>query len=420
MAAEESRADGAAVYARDIEFLLTELPKHAGHFFALKKINWEEVCREFRDAPASVQSDADHLKLCARLMARLRDGHAGLVDMKVPWPDEARGRRWTGPRVHLLVIGDKIFVRAAFGQAEQLGLKAGQLVTRIDGIPAREWLTKKMAVLRDKEGYSTDHQALYAACHWGLADWSGTTIAFEVREADEAPKAVTITRHGGPNFAPIGPVFPPKNLKPLGRQLFGKIDGGIAYIHLRDVPGELPAQLDTMLAEVGDARGLILDMRANGGGGCDHAAVFGRFLPKDEYWGQYHGDGERPFGGPMVVIVDAGVRSAGETVAGMFKEESRAFTIGDTPTAGMSSQKTTLAVPSGLFSVRFSVRSNMRRYNDGRGLEGIGVSPHEVVPYLPDDLAAGIDTQIKRARQLLEKGFPLDEIDYVPPAARKK
>jgi carboxyl-terminal processing protease len=97
----------------------------------------------------------------------------------------------------------------------------------------------------------------------------------------------------------------------------------------------------------------------------------------------------------------------------MFKEDGRAYAIGDSPTAGMSSSKQTLPVPSGLFCAYFSVFSNK-----GRGIEGIGVPPHELVPYDPKELAAGVDTQIRRAEELLEKGFPDGSVAYVPPANR--
>jgi C-terminal processing protease CtpA/Prc len=420
--ADESPGSAGApeVYAKDVEFLLDELPKRAGHLIALKKIDWGKVESEFREAVKSVRTDTDHVVLCTRLLARLRDGHAAVVDAKVKPPDESNGRRWTGPRVHLGVAGAIVFVRAAFGRAADAGLKPGQTVLRIDGRPAREWLERRVAEMRDRTGYSTDHQALYAACHWGLADWEGTPIKFDVCEADGSTRSATITRSGGPNFAPIGPVFPPKELQSLGRQRYGRTAGGFGYIHLRDVPSDLPAQLDTMLDGIGDVPGLILDFRGNGGGGCDHAEVFGRFLAPGAYWGAYEGKGARPFAGPMVVIVDAGVRSAGETLAGLFKEERRAYVIGDTPTAGMSSQKVRLPLPSGLCGVYFSVRSNMGRYNERHGIEGIGIPPFEVVPYDPAELAGGRDTLIRRAEELLEKGFPGDEVDYVPPSKRVK
>lgn len=396
---------GATKYQQDVDFLLVELEKKAGRFFDTKKINWKAVSAEFRSAAAAVKTDADHLALCGRLVARLRDGHAGLVDRKVPWPDESQGRRFTGPRVHLVEIGDRVFVRRSFGAGVPLGVVAGAEILAIDGVPIRDWLDRTVSRMREKTGYSTDHAARYYACHTGLADWEGTKIEFTFLSNGER-KTATVTRSGGPNFVPIGPTFPPGNLQRNGRQSFGRAPSGLGYIHLRDVPGNLPEQLDAALAAIGDVPGLILDMRANGGGGCDHAAVFGRFIPSGKTWQRYSSAGPQPFGGPMVVIVDAGVRSAGETVAGQFKEDGRALMIGESATAGMSSQKEKLPVPSGLFAVYFSVRSNMGRFNSGRGIEGIGVGPHVIVPAEPEDLKNEVDTQIRVAAELIARGFP--------------
>jgi len=419
VAQEVLDTDRSAVWTADVDFLLAELPRRAGHFFAAKKVDWPAVEAEFRAAAKAVKSDAEHVVVCRRLLARLKDGHAGMVDVKVAVPDESRGRRWTGPRVHLVVIGDGVFVRTAFGAAADLGVKAGQRVTTIDGQPARSWLEMKVAEMRDDTGYSTDHQALYAACHWGLAEWEGTPITFGLGEETGPVRELTIVRSGGPNFAPLGPAVFPGGLKRIGRQSHGVLPGGFGYIHLRDVPSNLPEQLDAMLVQMGAAPGLVLDLRGNGGGGCDHAAVMGRFVPKGEFWGEYESAGSMPFTGPMVVIIDAGVRSAGETVAGMFLEESRAYGLGDTPTAGMSAAKATLTLPSGMFSVRFAVRTHMGRYNRRRGIEGIGLSPSEQLPYDPVELRAGVDTQIRRAEALLRGGFPEDTVDYQPPDRRK-
>ena len=401
-----------AVCHKDVEFLLTELPKQAGRFFQTKGIDWQSVSNQFRAEARAVSNEVQHVKLCQRLLARLKDGHAHLADLKVKLPDESQGRRWTGPRVHLVVIGERVYVRQAFGSATERGIEIGSEVLRIDGLPAREWLTQRVARSSDETGFSTPQQALYAACHWGLGDWEGTPITFELLKGDRT-NSVKIVRNGGPNFVPIGPIFPPKPPKSIGRQSYGKTESGCGYIHLRDVPGNLPDQLDTMLEALGDVRGLILDMRANGGGGCDHEAVFGRFIGAGAKWRQHSGAGKKSFTGPMVVIVDAGTRSAGETVAGMFKEDGRAYMIGDSPTAGMSSSKTTLPVPSGLFGAYFSVRSNMGRFNGGRGIEGIGVPPHEIIAFDPAELAHGVDTQIRRAGELLRQGLPKEKVSFV-------
>src|SRR5689334_10294520 len=108
-------------YADDVEFLLVELEKKAGHFFAAKKIDWAKVAAQFREEVKKVSDDVEHVRLCNRLVMRLRDGHAGLRDLKVKMPDETKGRRWMGPGVHLLVIGDKVVVRMANRGAEAAG-----------------------------------------------------------------------------------------------------------------------------------------------------------------------------------------------------------------------------------------------------------------------------------------------------------
>jgi C-terminal processing protease CtpA/Prc len=349
--------------------------------------------------------------MCNRLIARLRDGHAALVDLKVTVPDEARGRRFTGPRVHLVIIEDKVFVRQAFGSAQQAGIEIGMEVVAIDDTPIRPWLKRTVARLEDERGYSTDHAALYYACHTGLADWEGSKIKIHlVKEGQK--KTIEIVRSGGPNFVPIGPIFPPKELARTGRQFASRTGSGIGYIHLRDVPGNLPEQLDEMLSQIGDAPGLILDMRANGGGGCNHEAVFGRFVATGKKWRQYAGAGPRPFTGPMVVIVDAGVRSAGETVAGMFKEDGRALMTGDTPTAGMSSQKKNYRSQAASSRFIFLWPATRGALMADAGIEGVGVAPHELTPYAPADLARGVDTQIRRAEELLSKGLPKDKVPW--------
>lgn len=409
----------AAPYVEDVEFLLREFEAKAGHLMKVKGIDWTSVAKEFRQDAAKTTTDEEHLRVVARLVGCLRDGHAGITQSKIKWPDESKGRRFTGPRVALIALPDRVLVRAAFKDAAAAGLHAGQEVTRIDGLPALAWLTKKTEWMRERgQGFSTQQMALYSASHWGLADYEGTRITFEVKDASGAVRSIARMRNGGPNYAPVGPLFPPENLQFIGRQSYGRTPHGHGYIHLRDVPENLPMQLQQMISQLGAVPGLILDIRANGGGGCDHEAVFGHFLAKGQRWRGYEGKYDGGFTGPMVVIVDAGVRSAGETIAGMFKEDGRAYMIGESATAGMSSQKTEVTTPSGLFTIRFSVASNKGRFNGGRGIEGIGVPPHEVVQPLAADLLSNRDTLIERAAELLKTGLPKGVVPYLGPDSR--
>lgn len=408
-------AVAATDYAADVAALLDTFEKEAGALLAAKGIDWAAVRKEFTAAAKATQDDEAHVRLCVRLIARLRDGHAGIIETKVRLPEWEE--RFAGPRVHLVPIGKGVFVRKVFGDAEAAGVRAGDEVLRVDDQPVAAWLDARIAKARETTGFGTDAHARYEMCHVGLGKPVGEGVELTFRGGTK-----TLVCDGENSLAPVGYVAAPAGAVEAGRQLHAKLTRGkgkkaatYGWIHLRDVPDDLETQLDAILAALGPIDGVILDMRANSGGGCDHEAVFGRFLAPGTSWRQYRSAGPNPCSAPMVVIVDAGVVSAGETVAGQFKEDGRAYMIGESGTAGMSSQKKTVTVPSGMFTVRYSWTSNKGRFNGGKGIEGIGVPPHEVVAYDPKELASGLDTMIRRAADLLEKGFPKGVVPYVPP-----
>lgn len=379
--------DGAK-YAADVRFLLDELEQKAGHLFAAKGIDWKAVRKEFTAAAKGVREDAAHVELCSRLVARLRDGHAGLEDVAAGIERSAESAPEKGVGLSLCVEGKKVYVADCFGPAAAAGIEPGFEVLEIDDRPARAWLAARSAELADRRGYSTDHAALYDACHRGLAAAAGTTWSFALKPLKGGTKKVSLTcASGGGNGVPVGPLAPPRGAEALERQSYAKLESGAGWIHLRKVPEDLPDQLDRILAALGDVSGLVLDFRANGGGGCDHDAVVERL---------------KAAGKPVVLIADAGTLSAGETLVGRIRAGLPARLIGPSPTAGMSGAKEVLEVPSKLFRVRFVVRS-YRECDGGKEIEGRGIEPDEHVAVDPKALNAGVDPYIRRAEELLAR-----------------
>ena len=70
-------------------------------------------------------------------------------------------------------------------------------------------------------------------------------------------------------------------------------------------------------------------------------------------------------------------------------------------------------MPSGKCSLYVSVRTNRSSFNQGRGIEGIGVAPNEIVEFDPEELAQGVDSLIRRAEDLLDD-FPQSKVAYDP------
>lgn len=409
-----------SAYEKDVAFALAELEKSCGSFFDLKEIDWKKVAKQFAAEANSVETDQTHMVLLTRLLARLEDGHAQVVPSKkteaLRWPEEgpyALPSEAAGPGMFLCRVAKKLYVKSVWSSAAEVGLEPGMELIKVDGLPAQKWLDARIAKQREWKSCSTDTQMFFFACHAGLADKPGTRLELELKDTSGKPKKRTLT-YAKAKYGPWGPAVFPPDLKSEGDVNYGLLKSGFAYVHVRRCPDELPTQIDVALAAVAGAPGMVLDFRGNSGGGMDHDQFMGRFVPQGttlEFVGRYASAGAQPYGGPIVVIVDGTVVSTGETASGIFKEDGRAYMIGESSTAGMSSQKTTIELPSGLFSLYVSTGSNKGRFNGGRGIEGIGVIPHELVEFDPKDLARGVDTLIARAEALLAK-FPADKVPY--------
>lgn len=417
-----AKDDPSARYVRDVEAACDGIARACAALLDSKGIDWKKTCKPFLKEARKVESDEQLLALLVRLVARLQDGHAGVrrTDLTKDVPYPGAGRALAGPGMFWCRVGKKLYVKNSWSDAARSGIEPGMEVLKVDGTPAARWFDERVATLRDTIGFSTDHHAETFGLHWGLAEPKGVRVDYVLRDAKGKQRKRTVTFDRA-SFVASGPAYPPQGLKGDRDVRYGRTAGGFGYIHYRRCRSSIPYRTDDALKALGNVPGLILDFRANGGGGFGHEDLMGRFIPPGKeirFAKRYGSRGEASYGGPIVVIVDGVTRSAGETGSGMFKEDGRAYMIGPTPTAGMSSSKQTLDLPSAKFQLYVSVRSNMGRFNQGKGIEGIGVIPHEIVPYDPKDLAARRDTLIARAEALLaahaKKGFPRRTVPYEP------
>lgn len=197
-------------------------------------------------------------------------------------------------------------------------------------------------------------------------------------------------------------------------------EDGLAYVRLSVFGGTTADELDAVLDELldQDPRGLILDLRGNGGGYLRAAQeVLGRFLSDGVATYQADRDGSlyphpiikgraRVYDLPMVVLVNGGSASASEIVAGALQDNGRATLIGE-QTFGKGSIQHVFDLEDGS-----SLRVTVARWltPKGREIQERGLTPDYIVPLTPEDFEAERDPQLDAAADFL-LGRPL------PPSA---
>lgn len=207
--------------------------------------------------------------------------------------------------------------------------KQFKIVAPIDGSPAaRAGLKRGDVILKvNGEPITGQDQAVVISRIKGP---EGTSVRLTIRRGDRKPFDVTVER------ARI-------EVRQVEYEL---VDGDIAYISASIFGDKTTRELDAALqrAKRDNAKGVILDLRNNGGGWVDAAReMLGRFLPNgvalyedptEEPGGEsaqdvITSDTVRAYDLPLVVLVNKGSASASEIVAGALQARDRAQLVGD-------------------------------------------------------------------------------------------
>ena len=265
-------------------------------------------------------------------------------------------------------------------------LTPGTVVAEIDGEDARQYLEA-----RAKEAWATSfcsgpRRARMLEFRMPLRGGQGDThtIAYlDEGQTREMTLTCSVVARGWPHQYNL-----PEGLTRYGRSFyFTKLAGGTGYMYLRRVDESIEPGMAHAVEAYPDARGWIVDLRGNGGGGYDKALIERvESLPR-----------------PVAVLIDAGCMSAGETLARDLRRGAGARLFGSR-TAGASSSKRTWRFPSGIASVVFSTRSRWR--NDRQPIEFNGIEPDVEVEAVPEEVAQGLNSAICRAEEYLQAALP--------------
>ncbi|MBN1341050.1 MAG: hypothetical protein JXQ73_00115 [Phycisphaerae bacterium] len=383
VAGQSASAVSGSTYERDFAAFVGEVDR-TYPFFDLKgnREDWSALKGRLAKRVERCGSDSEFLRIVVEAIGGLHDSHMRVYETKVKIPAPL-ARYYPGLSFMPATKGRVVILWADLRYGDLL--RPGMVVTKIDGQDARACLEA-----RAKDAWRTSYDSspqrtrLYEY-RIPLRGDRGESHRIEYLSGGVGGKEEDFTltcdmqARGWPHAYHL-----PERLVRVGRSFsYTKLPSGSGYMRCRRVDGSVTSGMAQSLAAHADARGWIVDLCGNGGGGYDASLIaLLKRLPR-----------------PVAVLIDAGCMSAGETLARDLRRYAGARLFGSR-TAGASSSKRTWRFPSGIASVMFSTRSRWRA--DGKAIEFNGIEPDVEVEAVPEDVLSGLNSSLQRAQEYLD------------------
>ncbi|MCY3766551.1 MAG: S41 family peptidase [Gemmatimonadetes bacterium] len=393
-----------ATFAR----LWSEVKYNFAFFDQVPDLDWDSVLEEYLPRVMEERSFHEYYLLLQRCIARLNDGHTE-VWARVPTI------MTDSPPLLIRPVEGKALV-ADIGTSREIQaaeLTRGDEITHVDGLSVQEKLEQDIFPYVS----SSTQQARDLEAYAKLLDGpKNSPVNIRIRGSDNAPRELELIRRSK---------WEDKPWTQLSSFEFRDIPQGIAYVAIRSFgSGDVVEQFDEIFHKVQNARGLIIDVRENGGGDTRYAsAIVGyltdrtligsrwktrQYMPSFRAWNQeekwHEGAHEpvepgtrNPFLGPLAVLIGPGTVSAAEDFLVTLHYSGRATLVGEN-TAGTTGQPLIVPLTAGM--ARICTKRDT--YPDGREFVGIGVIPDvEVVP-TREDVSSGRDAVLEKAMDVIK------------------
>jgi C-terminal processing protease CtpA/Prc len=373
-------------------------------------LDWDRAYLEAIPRVIDAKETAAYYRELMRFAALLRDGHCNVYP-----PQELQGDFYSSPGVRTAKVEGEVLVLDVLDESLQAqGLHVGAQILSIDGIDVERYAQEQVAPYQSSSTRQDHEVRTYSYAL--LAGASGLPVQLGVRDADGRKLLLSARRSGYP-AAPRPP-----------QQDFAISEDGIAVVRVSQLESAAGAKLlGKHIDEVIGSRGLILDLRGNGGGSSDSGLQLLRWLTDAPLpsmvstyresnalerarqgahalyqWrrvagGDFHSPYERPFRGPVAMLIDARTFSAAEDTAAVFRLMRRGLIVG-TPSGGSTGQPWVLGLPGG-GRARICVKRDS--YPDGSTFVGTGIIPDIEVPLTVRDVRAGRDAALEHAAHAL-------------------
>ncbi|BBB68692.1 hypothetical protein UNDYM_4439 [Undibacterium sp. YM2] len=389
----------------------SEVKRSFVNFHNVPELDWDKVYLEYLDKVMQTRSTREYYQVMTQLAPLLQDGHTNIYV-----PDELQDLFYSRPALATALVGKSVLVTKVLNQQLAQKIQRGDEIISIDGQAVHEYANTRVAPYASSS--TPQDKVVRTYSYELLMGEKSKSIRLGLRDATGKERIEIVARGQERNVAGE-PAFD-----------FKMLPGDIAYLALDHFESDAGVKkLESLMPTIMKAKGLILDVRANGGGSSVHGAAILSFLSKKPVpyarsterqesnvmrtqgdlilldtlragvAKPYSKERKEVYAGPVVVLAGAKTFSAAEDFLMSFVTMQRGTVIGSA-TAGSTGMPMSFKLPGG-GSARICVKHDS--FPDGREFVGKGILPDmEIVPTVAD-IRAGRDVVLDKAVAVLGK-----------------
>jgi C-terminal processing protease CtpA/Prc len=371
-------------------------------------LDWNQTYVDFLSKVRATTSTEEYYRVLMRFAALLKDGHTNVYP-----PQSIQDAFYGGPGLRTQLVENNVVVTVV-NDSKLLaeGWNVGDVLLKIDGEDIRRYAEREIAPYQSS---STPQDLEVRTFNYALLSGrAGSQIHVTVRNREGKEEERVLTRLT---------LADQSKLKKAQNAAFTMRPDGIAVLTINEFEDtEGTKVLLANLPLVTSSKGLIIDVRANGGGSTpiDLLQVLARkpilgpmtrtrsYIAADRARGVQPGwtdvpqfevpaDPDHHVDVPVAVLTSARTFSAAEDFVAAFDAMHRGITLGET-TAGSTGQPMFFQLPGG-GSARVCTRND--RASDGTVFEGVGLRPTISVSPTVESFRQGTDIALERAAVVL-------------------
>ena len=400
---EDEKIAGLSKFWSEARFNFAGFSRHPG-------LDWDALYLSYLPRVRQARTTADYYRVMMRFSAELHDGHSNAYP-----PKELVNTFYAKPGLRTAMVEGRVVITQVVDPALRAqGWKVGDVILKIGDLDVRQYA--KLNVIPYQSSSTSQDLDVRAFNYFLLSGDVHRTLTLTVEDASGRHSVRTLKRLPS---AKIGALFNAPGAK------FRMLPGGIAYLEVGEFEDDSgPKALIAHLGEIAAAKGLVIDVRHNGGGNSQNGITILQVLAESPFKWQmertpvynavdradgipqhlaalpqpdFAPDPTHHLSVPVVVLTSAETFSAAEDFVALFQSMHRGPIIGE-PTGGSTGQPFSFKLPGG-GSARICTKDT--RTPDGRVYMGIGIQPDILIRPSIADVRANRDATLERAVQYL-------------------